>query len=144
LLQPLPIPQGVWRDLSIDFIEGLSKSQGYSVILVVVDRLTKYAHFMVVKHPYTTANIAQLFMDNIVKLHGIPQTIVSDRDTIFVSSFWKALFKLYKAHLHMSSAYHPQSDGQTERINQCMEIYLRCAVHDSPHTWKSWLSLAQL
>lgn len=72
LLQPLPIPEGVWRDLSMDFIDGLPKSQGYTVILVVVDRLTKYAHFMAVKHPYTAATIAQLFMDNIVKLHGLP------------------------------------------------------------------------
>lgn len=67
LLQPLPIPEGVWRDLSMDFIEGLPKSEGYSVILVVVDRLTKFAHFLPVKHPYTATSIAQLFMDNVVK-----------------------------------------------------------------------------
>ena len=72
LLQPLPLPQGVWMDLSMDFIEGLPRSQGYSVIFVVVDRLTKYAHFMAVKHPYTVASIAQLFMDNVVRLHGLP------------------------------------------------------------------------
>jgi hypothetical protein len=111
LLQPLPIPEGVWMDLSMDFVEGLPKSQGYSVIMVVVDRLTKYAHFVPVKHLYIASTIAQLFMDNIVKLHGIPHSIVSDRDTIFVSQFWKELFKLYKVQLAMSISYHPQTDG---------------------------------
>jgi hypothetical protein len=91
----------------MDFIEGLPKSNGYDVILVVVDRLTKYAHFVAIKHPYTTADIAQVFMDRIVKLHGLPQSIVSDRDTVFVSTFWKELFKLYKVKLNMSTAYHP-------------------------------------
>jgi len=94
-------------DLSMDFIEGLPRSQGYSVIFVVVDRLTKYAHFMAVKHPYTAASIAQLFMDNVVRLHGLPQSIVSDRDTIFVSAFWKELFKLYRVKLALSTTYHP-------------------------------------
>jgi len=107
LLQPLPLPQGVWMDLSMDFIDGLPRSQGYSVIFVVVDRLTKYAHFMAVKHPYTVASIAQLFMDNVVRLHGLPQSIVSDRDTIFVSAFWKELFKLYRVKLALSTTYHP-------------------------------------
>lgn len=144
LLQPLPLPEGVWMDISMDFVEGLPKSQGFSVIMVVVDRLTKFGYFIPVKHPYTAATIAQLFLDNVVKLHGLPQTIVSDRDTIFVSSFWKALFKLYKVNLALSSAYHPQSDGQTERVNQCLEMYMRCAVQDSLTTWKSWLSLAEL
>jgi hypothetical protein len=87
LLQPLPIPSGIWRDLSMDFIEGLPKSDGFSVIMVVVDRLTKFAHFIPVKHPYTAASIAKLFLDTVVKLHGMPHSLVSDRDTIFVSSF---------------------------------------------------------
>ena len=144
LLQPLPVPEGIWQDLTMDFIEGLPKSEGYSVILVVVDRLTKYAHFMAIRHPYTTATVAQTFLDNVVKHHGFPTSIVSDRDTIFVSNFWKQLFTLYKVELKLSTAYHPQTDGQSKRVNQCLEMYLRCVVHDSPSKWKSWLSLAEL
>ena len=71
-LQPLPIPAGAWQDLSMDFMEGLPKSEGYEVIMVVVDRLTKYAHFLVVKHPYTAAGVARIFLDTVVKLHGFP------------------------------------------------------------------------
>ena len=123
LLQPLPIPHGVWKDLSMDFIEGLPKSEGYSVIQVVVDRLTKFVYFLPVKHPYTIVSIAKLFLDNIVKLHGLPQSIVIDRDTVFVSHFWKELFKLYKVNLNFTTAYHPKYDGQTERVNQCLEMF---------------------
>ena len=144
LLQPLPVPEGIWQDLTMDFIEGLPKSEGYSVILVVVDRLTKYTHFMAIRHPYTAAIVAQTFLDNVVKHHGFPTSIVSDRDTIFVSNFWKQLFTLYKVELKLSTAYHPQTDGQSKRVNQCLEMYLRCAVHDSPSKWKSWLSLVEL
>jgi len=144
LLQPLPIPAGVYQDLTMDFIEGLPKSEGYNVILVVVDRLTKYAHFLPIRHPYTAAVVAQTFLDNVVKLHGLPASIVTDRDTIFVSHFWKELFKLYRVNLQLSTAYHPQTNGQLERVNQCLEMYLRCAVQDSPQSWKSWLALAEL
>lgn len=141
LLQPLPIPAGVWQDLTMDFIEGLPKSDGCSVILVAVDRFTKYAHFIPLKHPYTAASIAQTFPDQVVKLHGMPASIVTNRDTIFVSTFWKTLFKV---DLKLSTAYHPQTDGQSKRVNQCLEMYLRCAVHDSPKSWKAWLPLAEL
>jgi len=128
----------------MDFVEGLPVSEGYSVILVVVDRQTKYAHFLPVKHPFTAHSIAKTVLDNVIKLHGFPHTIVTDRDKIFLCIFWKELFKLHDTQLLMSSAYHPQMDGQTERVNQCLEIYLRCAVHDSPKKWCQWLSLTEL
>lgn len=107
LLQPLLIPAESWKDLSMDFIEGLPKSDTYSVILVVVDRFTKYAHFYPLKHPFSTKTVASVFFDNIVKLHGVPQSIVSDRDKVFTSTFWKELFSLVGTNLLMSSAYHP-------------------------------------
>jgi hypothetical protein len=112
----------------MDFIEGLPLSNGFSAILVVVDRFTKYSHFVPIKHPYLVASIAQVFMDHIVKLHGIPKSIVCDHDKVFTSLFWIELFKLLKTGLKLSSAYHPQTDGQTERVNQCLEMFLRCAI----------------
>lgn len=144
LHQPLPIPTAAWQDISMDFIEGLPTSDHNNAIMVIVDRLTKYAQLVPVKHPYTASSIARLFLDNVVKLHGLPKTIVSDRDPVFISSFWRELFKLYEVKLTMSTAYHPQTDGQTKRVNQCLEMYLRCAIHESLKQWKSWLPLAEL
>lgn len=119
-------------------------SEGYNVILVVVDRFTKYGHFIPLKHPFTAQSVAKLFLDNVVKSHGLPRSIVSDRDRTFTSTFWKSLFSLVDTKLLMSSSYHPQTNGQTERVNQCLEMYLRCATHDSPHKWRAWLPLAEL
>lgn len=90
LLQPLPIPAGAWQDVSMDFIEGLPKVEGFSVILVVVDRFTKYAHFIPIKHPFTARTIAQAMFDNVIKLHGVPQTIVSDREKYLQVIFGKS------------------------------------------------------
>jgi hypothetical protein len=143
LLQPLPIPTRIWTDISMDFIEGLPSSNGYSVIMVVVDRLTKYAHFVALKHPFSAATVAKAFITNVVRLHGIPTSIVSDRDKVFLSSFWQALFQLQGTQLCMSSSYHPQSDGQTEVMNRTLEQYLRCFTGDQPRKWVEWLSWAE-
>ena len=92
LLQPLPIPTWMWTEVSMDFIEGLLPSNGHIVIMVIVDRLKKYAHFVALRHPYTAATIAKSFIANVVRLHGVLTSIVSDRDKVFISSFWQTLF----------------------------------------------------
>jgi hypothetical protein len=143
LLAPLSIPSMAWSFLIMDFVEGLPKSANKNVILVVVDRLTKYAHFMVLAHPFTAQTVAQLFIDNIFKLHRLPIVIVTDKDKIFTSRLWEDMFKSLKVTLHYSSTYHPQTDGQSEMVNQCLENYLRCMVFLEPKKWHSWLSLAE-
>ncbi|PNX84743.1 Ty3/gypsy retrotransposon protein, partial [Trifolium pratense] len=112
LLQPLPIPNAIWEDLSLDFITGLPKSKGYDAVLVVVDRLSKYNHFILLKHPYTAKSIAELFVKEGTKLK-------------------------------MSSSYHPETDGQTEVINRCLESYLRCFASDQPKSWTHWIPWAE-
>jgi transposase InsO family protein len=143
LLQPLQVPRQSWEVISLDFVEGLPLSNSFSVILVVVDKFSKFAHFIALKHPYSAASVAQVFLDNIYKLHGLPVAIIPDRDRVFTSKFWQLLFQLAGTELQMSTAYHPQSDGQTERVNQCMETYLRCFVQACPRRWSRWLSLAE-
>ncbi|KAJ1703813.1 hypothetical protein LUZ63_003592 [Rhynchospora breviuscula] len=143
LLQPISIPDGAWQGVSMDFISGLPKSDGKTVILVIVDRFTKYAHFIPMAHPYKAKDVAQLFMDNIYKLHGLPMSIITDRDPLFTSSFWKNLMEGLGVKLNFTTAYHPQSDGQTERVNQCIENFLRCMVFDKHKQWCKWVSLAE-
>ncbi|KAL8123831.1 hypothetical protein AgCh_011723 [Apium graveolens] len=111
LLQPLAIPQMPWRDIAMDFITGLPKSQGFEVIWVVVDRFSRYAHFLALQHPISAKSLAHTFFDHIYRLHGLPESIVSDRDSLFLSEFWRDLFKICGTKLCMSTAYHPQSDG---------------------------------
>ena len=108
----------------MDFITGLPKSEAKSVIIVVVDRLTKYAHFCALSHPFKASTISTAFMETIQKLHGNPKIIVSDRDPIFTGNFWTQLFSCLGTQLAHSSSYHPQSDGQTEIVNKCMEVIL--------------------
>lgn len=112
--------------------------------MVVVDRLTKYFHFLRLSHPYTAATVVKLFMDNIVKLHGMPQSIVSDRDKVFLSQFWQSLFTTLGTQFKLTTAYHPQGDGQSERLNRCLESYLRCMTSHKANKLYSWLPLAEL
>lgn len=144
LLQPLKIPCQVWDDISIDFIEGFPMSHGKDAIFVVVDRLSKYAHFISLSHPFTAKTIAEKFVEGVVKLHGMPKSIISDRDPIFVSKFWQEFFTMSGTKLKMSSAYHPQSDGQTEVVNRCLEQYLGSFIHQWPRKWHSFLPSAEL
>lgn len=143
LLQPQTIPALAWSSISMDFIEGLPKSKGKEVIWVVVDRLTKYAHFIELTHPYSAMDIAKLFMEHIFKLHGMPEDIVSDRDPVFTSKLWQELFAIQGVTLNTSTAYHPQSDGQTEVVHTCLETYLRCYCSDSPKDWAQYLAFAE-
>ena len=136
LLQPLPIPTATC-------IGGLPKSQGLDTIMVVVDRLSKYAHFIPLTHPYSTKEVAEVFLKEVVRLHGFPTSTVSDKDRVFISSFWSELFKLSGTKLKFSSAYHPQTDGQTEVVNRCLETYLRCFTSNKPRQWNKWLSWAE-
>ncbi|GJS47910.1 ty3-gypsy retrotransposon protein [Tanacetum coccineum] len=142
-LQPLPTPSAVWEDVTMDFITGLPSFRGITVILVVVDRLTKYAHFGALPTSFNASNVVEVFLDIVVKHHGIPKTIISDRDPIFVSSFWKQLFHFSGTQLSHSTAYHPQTDGQTEVVNRCLEQYLRAMVSNRPQQWVRYLPWAE-
>lgn len=122
----------------MDFIKGLPPSNGKNNIMVVVDQLSKYACFFTIIHPYTASKIAHLFMESIFKLHGISNSIVSDRDKVFTSGFWKKLFRLQGIELCMSSSYHLQSDGQTEVVNRYLKTYLRCFTSQQPKQWTKW------
>ena len=140
LLQPLTVLSQVWANIAMDFIEGLPKVGGKSVILTVIDRFSKYAHFIALSHPYTTTMVARAFFDGIVWLHGFPSSIVSDRDPVFTSHVWRDLFKMSRVKLCMSTAFHPQKDGQLEVVDKVIAMYLRCVTGDHPCAWVDWLS----
>lgn len=127
----------------VDFITRLPKSKGFEVVWVVVDRLSKYACFILLKRPFSAKSLAEVFVKEVVCLHGIPQAIVSDRDPIFMSMFWKELLRILGTQLNISSAYHPKTDGQTEVTNHCLEAYLRYFVVEQPRTWADWLPWAE-
>ena len=121
-MQSLPVPKGIWTSLSRDFITGLPiTGRGHDAILVVVDRMSKMVHLIATSTTVTAPQVAQLYQDRIFALHGLPDDIISDRDSKFTSAFWKNLQKLFGTTLNMSTAFHPQTDGQTEMVNGILE-----------------------
>jgi hypothetical protein len=144
LLQPLPIPEWKWETISMDFITRLPKSTKQNdAIMVMVDKLSKFAHFIHVKSTSKEIDIANIFMKEIFRLHGMPRGIIFDRDTKFTSSFWKSFMVGFETKLFFSIAYFPQIDGQTERVNQILEDMLRMHVMHQPKKWEDYLPLVE-
>ena len=143
-LHPLELSYAPWDAISMDFITQLPKSDGCSTVWVIVDRFTKMAHFVPVKDGQKTAEgCAKLFLENIWKLHGLPSSIISDRDPVFTSKFWAELMGRLDVRLRKSTAFHPQTDGQTERVNQSLEQYLRQYCNYEQDNWYDLLPLAE-
>ncbi|KAE8213221.1 hypothetical protein CF319_g9194, partial [Tilletia indica] len=142
-LSSLPVPTAPWASQSMDHIVELPLSSGYDCILVVVCRLTKQAHFIPSRQTDTSATLAQQFINNIYKLHGLPADIVSDRGTTFTSNWWLEVLSLLRIKPNLSTAFHPQTDGQTERINQVLEQYLRIFCDYLQDDWSELLPLAE-
>ena len=142
-LHPLPIPAGPWQSVSMDFIVELPPSDGYDAIYVCVDRLTKMAHFIPTTSNVTAEQAAQLYCRHVWKHHGLPIDIISDRGSQFVSHFTRSLLKRLDIKGNRSTAYHPQSDGQTERVNQTLEQYLRIYCDYQQDDWQQLLPLAE-
>ena len=142
-LQPFPIPPGPWKSVSMDFIVELPQSQGYDAIYVCVDWFTKMAHFIPTNSNVTAEQTADLYLRNVFKNHGLPSNVVSDRGTQFVSKFSRRLLDLLDIQGNRSTAYHLESDGQTERVNQTLEQYLRIYCDFHQDDWSQLLPLAE-
>ena len=143
LLRPLPVPRAPWQDISMDFVVGLPWSNGCDAIWVVADRLTKQRHLVPCRGDVDAKDLADLFLQWVFRLHGLPETITSDRGTQFASHFWGRLCGRLQIGRRMSTAFHPKTDGQTERFNAVMEQYLRSYVSYLQDNWSSWLPLAE-
>jgi hypothetical protein len=143
LLQPLELAYTPWSSISMDFIIELPESNGYSSIWVIVDRFTKMAHFIPLKKPATAENLAKVFVREVWRLHGLPSDIVSDRDSRFTSDFWQGVLTLLKIRPRMSTSFRPQTDGQTEKVNQSVELYVRTFCNYEQDDWRDLLPLAE-
>ncbi|KAG2828411.1 hypothetical protein PC129_g12943 [Phytophthora cactorum] len=144
-LASLPVPTGCWQSISIDFVFGLPKDMaGNTGIVVFVDRLSKMAHLAAVPDTIDGEGTALLFLDRVFRQHGLPEAIVSDRDPRFTAKFWKSLFQVLGTRLDMSTADHPQTDGQTERVNRVVEDILRSVCAEAPWRWSEVLPPVEL
>ncbi len=145
LFQAMPIRKGVWEMVNLDFIGPLKRTaRGYNAILVVMDRLSKQAHYIPTTTTVTAVGIARLVWDNIIKYHGIPQVIISDRDPRWTSNFWREVWSLTNTQLKMSTAYHPETDGLVERQNKTLEEMLRNYVNEKNDDWDLYLTAAEI
>jgi len=142
-LQLLPILDKRWDVISIDFIWELPESGGYNSIMVAVDSAGKCSHFVETVTTVTTAGVANLYLQNVWKLHGLPQKVVLDRGPQFVATFMKELYQLLGIDAATSTAYHPQTDGQMEQVNQELEQYLQIFVGERQDDWYTLLSLVE-
>ena len=142
-LKPLSVPLKPWNDISMDFITGLPWSDGFDSIFIVIDRLSKMRHFVACQSTCTAQDLAAIYIKHIFRLHGLPKTIISDRGPQFVSAFWTKLCQRLKIDKRLSTAFHPQTDGQTERVNSVLEQYLRCYVDYLQDDWNDWLPIAE-
>ncbi|GJS91741.1 putative reverse transcriptase domain-containing protein [Tanacetum coccineum] len=144
LLQQPEIPEWKWEKITMDFVSGLPRTpSGYDSIWVIVDRLTKSAHFLPMKKTDSIEKLAQLYLKEIICKHGVPTSIISDRDSLFTSRFWKSLQEAMGTQLDMSTAYHPETDGQSERTIQTLEDMLRACVIDFGSSWDRHLPLVE-
>jgi transposase InsO family protein len=144
LLQPLNTPAWKWEEISTDFIVGLPlAARKYDYIWVIVDRFTKFIHFILIHSRYKTKRYVELYIECILCLHGVPNTIISDRGAQFIAHFWEQLHASLGTHLIHSSAYHPQTNGQTECVNQVLEDMLCVCVMNYRDSWDKCLSLAE-
>lgn len=139
LLRPLPIPRRPWSHVALDFVTGLPVSEGKTVVLTVVDRFSKFAHFLPLPKLPSSKETADLLVREVFRRHGLPTDIVSDRGPQFTSAVWKAFVSALGASISLSSGFHPQTNGQAERANQKLESALRCMVSANPSTWVSQL-----
>jgi len=142
-LMPNAIPEKPWSHISADFITKLLLAQGYNMILVVCDRFSKMAHFIATTEKTSAKGLAKLFWDQVWKLHGLPESIISDREVQFAVGMMKELNNLLGIQTKLSMAYHPQMDGQTERVNQELEQYLRVFIDHRQEQWPDWLETAE-
>lgn len=143
LLKPLPIPDQPWSTIGVDFVVKLPNSEGQDSVMVVVDHFSKAAHFIPARETLSAEEMARAFIKEVFKLHGLPDKIVSDRGSIFISKFWSSVLQQMQVSQAPSTAFHPQTDGQVERTNALLEDHLRHFCNDEQNDWVKWLPMAE-